>query len=379
MRPETQRLILDPSGIPRNGLAGMWIPALDFDGRNLLAWSADLTNALWVAADATKDAATLLTFTAQNGNVYQARTTTEGVTYTLSFKARAVSGNTALHVLHTNSATGNSTALTVNGTLTQYSVSVLGKTGSGAVNFGVQDQNAAGFGQIEITDFQVNLGSIAQPYNPTTAKQVLFDRSGGNFHGRLGATTGAEASDPRWDPDGLYYTTNDYVNLDASGSVYGPAYMVLAVVKGEPSIATEAFYSEGRAIAGNPYLFIGSGAAGTSKLRVSVRNDVASTLLAVESTAVVLDGGWHLVGLRDIEGAYTLFVDGAKDKGTYTRGTTTLSRGTLGALGTNTYTLFLTGSIGALIRWKREITNEEYERTRRELRRMLAPSGITLP
>ena len=46
MRPVLHRMILDPTGIPRNGLAGMWIPALDFDARNLLVSSADLTNAL---------------------------------------------------------------------------------------------------------------------------------------------------------------------------------------------------------------------------------------------------------------------------------------------------------------------------------------------
>jgi len=372
-------IITAPSGIPRNGLVGMWIPALDFDARNLLTWSADLTNALWVAAGATKDAATLLTFTALNGNVYQAITTVAGTTYTLSFRARAITGNTALHFLHTNSATGNSTALVVNGTLTQYSISVLGRAGSGLVNFGIQDQNAAGFGQIEITDWQVNIGGL-QPYNPTVAKQILYDRSGYNFHGQLGSTAGVDTNDPRWDPDGNYYTTDDYVILDASGPVYNTTtgYTVLVVVKGAAQ-SQAVVYGEGRSTTANPRMLIGSGFTDTSKLRVAITNDASGALLTVESAAVAFAGTWQLIGIREDTGNYTLFIDGALERGVYARGTTTLDKATIGALGRNTYVNFLTGTIPALIRWKRAISNEEYERTRRELRRMLAPSGVILP
>jgi len=419
MRPETQRLILDPTGIPRNGLAGMWIPALDFDGRNLLAWSEAFDNAAWTKYRATISANSV---TAPDGmttadslvedateasqhNMYTTTAFTNGVTYVLSIYAKAdtryglVIGLPATP-LGAHQIKVNLTAGTVsvragsppimgiqsvgNGWYRIYVGATATSTASGVVGFNLSNDNGTTItyngdnaSGIYIWGAQVNPGSL-QPYNPTTDKQVLFDRSGGNFHGQLGATTGAEASDPRWDPDGLYYTTNDYVNLDTSKPVYGPAYTVLAVVKGAAQDA-KSMYSEGRAASANPLLSIGTGTTGTSKLRVAIANDAASSLLAVESTAVALDGGWHLVGLRDIGGAYTMFIDGAKESGAYAQGALTLDRCTLGSLGKNTYNAFLAGSIPALIRWERGISDAEYERTRRELRRMLAPSGITLP
>ena len=377
MRPALRRL-LEPTGIPRNGLAGMWIPALDFDARNLLAWSADLTNALWVATDATKDAATLLTFTAQNGNVYRAITTVAGRTYTLSFKARAVSGNTALRFLHTNSATGDSTALTVNGTLTQYSVSVLGKTGSGLVNFGIQDQNAAGQGQIEITEFQVNIGSL-QPYNQTTDKQVLFDRSGYNNHGQLGATTGAEASDPIWQPAGLSMTGSNYV---LSGGL--PVDMA-----GEWTMYLCAKFTG----------ITNSTAMGLAEFAGS--NDQHQRLIYTGTAAGTMS-------VQSRSGATTNTASGniPFDPTVYTLAIVKLKSGTLMCINTSTNAVISVASllptgpcrvgIGALPRliplaiadllqcsfaaiYARATSPEEDRRVHRELRRMLAPAGITLP
>ena len=97
------------------------------------------------------------------------------------------------------------------------------------------------------------------------------------------------------------------------------------------------------------------------------------------SALIAFDGNWHLAGFRNNGGSYTFFVDAEKEIGTHAGGTLTLNRSTLGALGKNTYSAYFTGTIPALIRWKRPISDAEYERTRRELRRMLAPSGITLP
>lgn len=41
--------------------------------------------------------------------------------------------------------------------------------------------------------------------------QVLYDRSGNNNHGQLGATTGAEASDPTWTAQGLTFDGQDQI------------------------------------------------------------------------------------------------------------------------------------------------------------------------
>lgn len=164
--------------------------------RNLLKVSGDISDATWTKTSATANSATLLTFTAQNGLVSQAVTTLASVQYTFSFNVRAVSGNTALHFLHTNSATGNSTALTATATLTRYRVTVLGRTGGGAVTFGLQDQNASGQGQVEVTEWQVTPGPSTMPYQRTGTGQTVADLSGTSPMTLGSNATAADTKDP---------------------------------------------------------------------------------------------------------------------------------------------------------------------------------------
>lgn len=163
---------------------------------NLAGYSADLTNALWTKTNTTADSATLLTFDAQNGLLSQSVTTLDATNYTLSFKARRITGNTALKFYHNDSETGNTSALTLTATLTRYSVTILGKNGGGAVLFGVQDVNAAGHGQIEITEIQVTPGSSAGTYRATEARQRVWDWSPGANHAQVGSAGGSDTNDP---------------------------------------------------------------------------------------------------------------------------------------------------------------------------------------
>lgn len=196
------------------GHSAVWVPALAKEATNLLAWSEDVSNAAWTKTNSTANSATTLTFTAQNGLVSQSITTLAGGSYTLSFKARAVTGNTALSFLHTDSATGNSTALTVTATLTRYYVTVLAKTGGGAVVCGIQDQNAAGQGQIEITEWQVEASSL-HSYRKTEARQSVAEYFGRNLPLQLGSTSGADVNDPAWDQRGLVFDgVNDYAVVE---------------------------------------------------------------------------------------------------------------------------------------------------------------------
>jgi len=182
---------MGPDG-PLNPSADYWQP-----DNNLLLWSEDVSNAGWTKTDATADSATLLTFDAQNGLASQSITTITGVQYTLSFKVRRITGNTALHFYH-NGLTPASTAFTATATLTRYSVTVTGD--GGAVSFGIQDQNAAGHGQIELTEIQLNPGATAAEYQKTEAKQSLHDWSGQGNHGQRGSTTGSDTNDPSITP-----------------------------------------------------------------------------------------------------------------------------------------------------------------------------------
>lgn len=119
---------------------------------NRLTYSEDLEE--WTATDATADSATLATFTAQNGLISQAvsKFVIAGQGLVFRVKLRRVSGNTALHLYHTG-CTVTSTSITINGTLTEYSVN-LAASGT-TVTVGVQDQNAEGHGQIEMTEMQL--------------------------------------------------------------------------------------------------------------------------------------------------------------------------------------------------------------------------------
>jgi hypothetical protein len=116
--------------------------------------------------------ATSITFTTQFSNQKQQVSTVAGLSYTFSFYAKWVSGNTALRFFHENSATGNSTAFTATGTWTRFSVTVLGNASSGLVNFGVQDTNASGFGEVLIWGAQVEQRSSATAYTLTTTATV---------------------------------------------------------------------------------------------------------------------------------------------------------------------------------------------------------------
>ena len=234
------------AGLPQEGLvalyrlggvdAGLNPSAVWTDRkRNLADWSEDLTNAIYTH-DAATNSATLLTFSAQNQSIYQPVTTLDAASYTLSFKARAVTGNTALHFLHTNSATGNSTALTVTATLTRYSVSVLGKSGGGAVNFGIQDQNASGFGQIEITEFQVSPGATLLDYEKTEANQRIWDYSGNGNHATRGSTSGADTNDPSFAVEGglivgMGFDGNDDAVVRATTPVLTQPFTLIVVHK----------------------------------------------------------------------------------------------------------------------------------------------------
>jgi hypothetical protein len=124
------------------------------------------------SAPDTTTTATSLTFSAQFGSQAQSVTTISGLSYTFSFWAKRISGNTALHINHFDSATSSNTAFTITNDWVRYSVTVLGKSGGGAVQFGVQDRNASGFGEILVWGAQLEQRSAVTAYTPTTTQPI---------------------------------------------------------------------------------------------------------------------------------------------------------------------------------------------------------------
>lgn len=136
--------------------SGVWYPAIMSENTgqsNLAVRSEDVSSADgWAGSNITVNDATHFTFTAQNGYLrQQIFGSYAGRTYRITIRCRAVSGNTALKIYHLNSATGNTTSITVTGVLADYTVDVLGPATDGTLFVGLQDTNAAGHGQVEIT------------------------------------------------------------------------------------------------------------------------------------------------------------------------------------------------------------------------------------
>jgi hypothetical protein len=116
---------------------------------NVYLSSGNISSGWTANAGATINDATKFTATAQNGAVYQSILLPNPARVCATM--RAVSGNTNLHFIHVGAGCsgGGITAVTVTGTLATYCVTVTGCTAAGAT--GIQDRNAAGFGQIEVT------------------------------------------------------------------------------------------------------------------------------------------------------------------------------------------------------------------------------------
>lgn len=355
------------------GHSAVWVPALANEATNLLAWSEDVSNAAWTKTNSTANSATTITFTAQNGLVSQSITTLADGSYTLSFKARAITGNTALAFLHTDSATGNSTALTVTATLTRYYVTVLAKTGGGAVVFGIQDQNAAGQGQIEITEWQVEASSL-HSYRKTEARQVVSEYFGRALPLQLGSTSGADVNDPVWDQRGLVFDgVNDYAISDAEVSIK------TVIVAFSPTSAITYQSAHTSLVITNttgqiPAIWLGASTGSLTNEYLTVGTNGRSALCSEVDN---IPGSPSTISAVDTGQDWKLYVNAIP------RATTTTTYFALGTsrigLGLGVFPSF-GGTAQALLSYPRALNAPEVLRVHRWLKTQLAagPGGITL-
>lgn len=68
---------------------------------------------------------------------------------------------------------------------------------------------------------QLEVGSAATTYVPTTDKQTLTDYSGNANHGTLGSAAGVDTNDPTWTGEGALSITDDYIKVPPSIIVTG--------------------------------------------------------------------------------------------------------------------------------------------------------------
>lgn len=143
---------------------------------NVLLDSDDMTVGNWPGSNPYEVTIlpTVLQFNAQFANHKQYITgLTPGAKYTFSFYARVISGNTNLFFYHEYATEGQVSAIptALDGTLKRYSVTVTAP-GEGHLAVGVQDRNAAGWGQVEISKFQLEASPYPTSYIPTTTASV---------------------------------------------------------------------------------------------------------------------------------------------------------------------------------------------------------------
>lgn len=253
-----------------------YTPNITDNDCNYLVSSEDLTYIDWKVSGATKDTATKATFLAQNGVIFQSCFWTEpGKTYTFKFKARAVSGNTNLHVFHSGSATGTSTPITVTGTLAEYSVSFLGVPVSGGVLVGIRDQNAGGWGQIELTETQMYRSDHSGIYHVTGVNPYSGKRDG----------------IPVWASHGTGSSTRSYYINPAARSNAAPFTVYM-------SVYFRQLVSNAYIICANSPTLLGAilehNLTGSPSTRIGQYHGAAPFTWRYGTTAVPI-GQWHIV------------------------------------------------------------------------------------
>lgn len=275
--------------ITANGLESVG----DFD--QLIAKSEDLTNGVW-----TKDTGVVVTPTTFLANLIndfmvQNISTTEGLLYTISFKAKVASGGHTedYTYLHSGSVTGNQTDLTLSETLEPYSITVLGRSGGGNIGFGFRDINASDWALVTITDWQVTQTSYPYPYatNNTTGVLSIANNAGS-------ATEGTKAVGMAANFPGLF------------DSLDGVADGVDVVVNGD--FATDTVWNKltGVTISGGEAIFSGSTAfefslSQASILTIGKMYEVTYTITEYTSGEIRSRLGTNLGVTRVAIGTYT--------------------------------------------------------------------------
>jgi hypothetical protein len=156
----------------------------------------------------------------------------------------------------------------------------------------------------------------------------------------------------------------EYAHRTTGFPIYNnPVYTVALWVKGTPQSDLRV-YSESSDQNDNPLFTLGTHPSGANaSLRVFIRNDGGTVLLARDSTRAVFDGTWHHVAWVDSNGRGKLYIDGVLDETDfdYARGTLTLNTTTVGAVLRRDPSHRFNGHIDEVAVWNRALTISELD------------------
>lgn len=331
--------------------------------RNLAAWSEDLTKAAWAATNVTKDSATTLTFTAQNGTLEQTVSSLDGVIYTFSAKIRRISGNySGLRMYVGSSASSPAYAsLTITDVLTLYSFSALGRSGGGSIYPGIQDTNASGWGQIEFTEFQVTPGTLPGTYEKTEANQRLWDYSGNANHATRGSTSDADTNDPSFEVEG-----GQIVGMGFNGS---NNYCIRATTPVVAQPATVLIVHKMTSFTAQRQIIDGDDATDRVILYNTITAGLASLWAGTALTGTASTAGSYEALIGRFNGATSSILRNGTQIGSGDVGTRGLSGFILGTESSKASNYVL-GTISTLALYSRALSGAEIERIQRLLKRV---------
>lgn len=373
------RRIPEPAGLPP-GHSAVWIPALENEATNLLAWSEDLSNALWgsqysgskgdnnayVAPDGTTTG-DVITFAADaRSGVYQAVSMLALQSYTLSVWARTVSGAGSFRLrFYANTTVTYSGNISINETWTRcsFSITTTGDIGTGT-SIAIVNDTGASIHSIVVWGAQLNPGPTPLPYRATTTRQSVSEYFGRALPLQLGSTSGADVNDPVWDQRGLVFDgVNDYVTGSAS---FGSGMSAIVALNTAASTGT----------------ILGSSAASPLTFRV---NDSKLSLYQtnvgnIGAGSAGITGSYKSVAFSYSGSEYVLYANGAIDASGSQSRIISASAALVGAT-SSTPAAFFTGSIQGIILYPRIVSPAEVLRAHRWLKAKLAtgPGAIALP
>lgn len=233
----------------------------------------------------------------------------------------------------------------------------------------------------------VTAGLVAEWRFDDGAGQVLTDFSGNGHHGQLGATSGAEASDPTWVAQGLSFDGDDRVVLPALPAIQGIDIVFNSDVLIYKGMVPTILLSNIRNNHGTGIILGGWTGTLTDEI-ISIGQDVAEGYSNFHRRAWthtsdnLAAGGWHLLQF-DYQGGspyYNLLLDGV-DKANalvntpevWKAGVWSIADGLAGG-GTG-----FAGDIAYVIFYSTARSGAQQAQNRAALQAILAGRGIALP
>jgi hypothetical protein len=188
-----------------------------------------------------------------------------------------------------------------------------------------------------------------------------------------------EAADPAWTSTGLTFVAanSEFVDIQSPAPISASATWTVILVLKSGGAANQCVFSEGSSASGNQFLALFQTA---TVQRVQYRDNAATVICDVNSTAQIYDDSWRFLAVRRNGTTLTIVIDGVSEDIVIGSGTTlTLNRQGFGALLRNTNGSFANQTLAYGITFDKDLSDGEIQAVRSALTEILTDRGIELP